>query len=108
MSNSHSNPSIETLKRDVRTLANDTVKAAQNNIVQPAVEAAHRAGDYARQAVRDSRERVNQQLAVAERYASQGYDRTTTWITANPLAAVGVALAAGLLISTLFRPATRR
>jgi ElaB/YqjD/DUF883 family membrane-anchored ribosome-binding protein len=101
-------PSVETLKRDVRTLADDTVKMAQSRLVEPTVDAAHRMSEQARKALLQSRERMNQQLAVAERYASRGYDQTTTWISANPLAAVGVAMAAGLLISSMFRLSSRR
>ncbi len=129
MSTPSNTPAAETLKRDARTLASDAMQAAKNHIVQPTVDAVHRAGDYAREAAgratdyareaasrageyaretfRDSRKKVGQQLAAAERYASQGYDRTTTWISANPLAAVGVALVAGLLLSTLFRGSRR-
>ncbi|HSI62065.1 MAG TPA: hypothetical protein VLE43_03075 [Candidatus Saccharimonadia bacterium] len=101
-------PSVETLKRDVRTLADDTVKMAQSRLVEPTREAAQRVSEQARKALDQSRERMNQQLAVAEKYASRGYDQTTTWIAANPLAAVGVAMAAGLLISSMFRLSSRR
>jgi ElaB/YqjD/DUF883 family membrane-anchored ribosome-binding protein len=98
-----SGPSAETLKRDVRTLADDTMKMAQSRLVEPTMDAAQRASEQARKALSQSRERMNEQLAVAEKYASRGYDQTTTWISANPLAAVGIAAAAGLLLSSIFR-----
>lgn len=108
MSLFNSGANVETLRRDVRTLTDDTVKAARSHIVDPTLEAAHRASEMARQAIQDSREKMNHQMVLAERYASQGYDRTTNWISANPLAAVGVAMAAGLLISSMFRSSARR
>jgi ElaB/YqjD/DUF883 family membrane-anchored ribosome-binding protein len=105
---STSGPSAETLKRDARTLADDTMKMAQSRLVDPAMDAAHRASEQARKALMQSRERMNEQLAVAEKYATRGYDQTTTWISANPLAAVGIAIGAGLLLSSIFRLSSRR
>lgn len=102
-----SNANFDTIRNDVRTLTDDTVKAARSHVVDPTLEAAHRASEMAKKAIHDSREKMNEQMAIAERYASQGYDRTTTWISANPLAAVGVAMAAGLLISSMFRTSRR-
>lgn len=101
-------PSVESLKRDVRSFADDTVKMAQSRLVEPTMDAAHRMSEQARKALHQSRERMNEQLAVAEKYAARGYDQTTTWISANPLAAVGVAMAAGLLLSSIFRLSSRR
>ena len=103
-----SSPSVETLKRDARTLADDTMKMAQSRLVEPTMDAAHRASEQARKALQQSRERMNEQLAVAEKYAARGYDQTTSWISANPLAAVGVAIGAGLLLSSVFRLSSRR
>lgn len=98
-----SGPSAETLKRDVRSFADETLKTAQSRIVEPAMDAAQRASEQARKALSQSRERMNEQLAVAEKYASRGYDQTSAWISANPLAAVGIAMGAGLLLSSIFR-----
>jgi hypothetical protein len=47
----------ETLKKDVRALADDTLKVARQQVVDPALEAARRASDYARNAVQETRER---------------------------------------------------
>jgi ElaB/YqjD/DUF883 family membrane-anchored ribosome-binding protein len=105
---STSSPSVETLKRDVRTLADDTVKMAQSRLVEPTMDAAQRMSEQARKALLQSRERMNEQLAVAEKYASRGYDQTTSWISANPFAAVGIAVGAGLLLSSLLRISSRR
>jgi ElaB/YqjD/DUF883 family membrane-anchored ribosome-binding protein len=84
--------------------AKDTASRAS----EYARDAASRASDYARGAYQDSRKQVSKQFANAEHYAQEGYDRTKSWISTNPLAAVGVALVAGLLLSTVFRSGNRR
>lgn len=96
------------LKQDVRSLADDTMKAARQHVVDPAVDAAHRAQAYARDAMHDAKVQMSRQLSNCEHYASEGYDRTERWIAANPFKAVGVALAIGLVIASFFETSSKR
>lgn len=101
-------PGVENIKQDVRTFADDTMKAARQHVVDPAVDAAHRAQAYARDAMHDAKERLSRQVTNCEHYASEGYDRTERWVSANPFKAVGIALAIGLVISSFFETSKRR
>lgn len=94
-------PTTDTLKKDVRVLAEDTVKMARQRVMDPAVDALNRASAAARDAMHDVQSRLSRQIADAERYASRQYDRTERWVTSNPFTAVGVGLAIGIVISSL-------
>lgn len=98
----------ETLKKDVRTLADDTMKVARQQVVDPALEAARRASAYARDAVQETRNRVSRQVSEAERYAAAQYDQTTRWALAHPLKSLGIALAVGIAISGWFGHSSKR
>ncbi|MDI1312270.1 hypothetical protein [Prosthecobacter sp.] len=102
------NLTAETLKKDVRILADDTMKVARQQVVDPTLEVARRASAYARDAVQETRERLSQQVSQAERYASAQYDQTARWVLAHPLKAVGVAFAVGLVITGLLGQASKR
>lgn len=103
-----SSPSTaETLKKDCRTLADDAMKTARH-MVDPALDAAQRARGYAREAMHDAQGRINRHLTEAERFAGEQYDRTGRWVSAHPFKAVGIALAAGLLLSSLFQSGSRK
>lgn len=98
----------ETLKRDVRTLADDTLKVARQQVVDPTLEAARRASAYARDAMQETRNRLSKQVTEAERYAAAQYDQTARWVVAHPLKSVGIALAVGIVISSLFGHSSKR
>jgi ElaB/YqjD/DUF883 family membrane-anchored ribosome-binding protein len=98
----------ETLKKDVRALADDTLKVARQQVVDPALEAARRASDYARNAVQETRERLTRQVSQAERYAAAQYDHTARWILTHPLKSVGIAFVIGITISGLFGRSSKR
>lgn len=98
----------ETLKKDVRALADDTVKVARQQVVDPALEAARRARVYARDVVQQTRGRLSQQVSEAERYAAAQYDQTARWVLAHPLKTVGVAVAIGIVLSGLLSRASKR
>ena len=95
-------PTAETLKKDVRLLADDTLKIARQQVVDPAIEVARRARSYARDAVNENLERVSKQLTQAERYASAQYNETSRWVLMHPFKSVGIALAVGIAITRLF------
>lgn len=98
----------QAIKTDVRALADETLKAAREHVVDPAVDAARRASHFTRDAVNESRERLSRQAHQAEHYLTDQYDRTTRWITANPVTSVGIALAAGLFLSALLSQSAKR
>jgi ElaB/YqjD/DUF883 family membrane-anchored ribosome-binding protein len=91
----------ETLKKDVRALADDTLKVARQQMVEPTIEAARRAKAYANEALQETRDRLARQVTQAERYAASQYDHTARWVMAHPLKSVGIALAVGIVISGL-------
>lgn len=101
-------PTSETLKKDVRILADDTMKIARQQVVEPTLEAARRASDYARNAVQETRERLSRQVSQAEHYAALQYDQTARWVLAHPLKSVGIAFAVGVTLSGLFGRSSRR
>ena len=101
-------PTAETLKKDVRILADDTMKVARQQVVDPTVEAARRASAYARDAMQQTRDRLSRQVSQAERYAAAQYDQTADWVLAHPLKSIGVAFAVGMTISGLLRVFSKR
>ncbi|WP_395740950.1 YqjD family protein [Prosthecobacter sp.] len=92
----------ETLKKDVRTLADDTLKVARQQVVEPTIEAARRAREYANDALHETRDRLSRQVTQAERYATAQYDQTARWVITHPLKSVGIALVVGIALSSLF------
>ncbi|WP_395748870.1 YqjD family protein [Prosthecobacter sp.] len=92
----------ETLKKDVRMLADDTLKVARQQVVEPTMDAARRARAYANDALQETRDRLSRQVTQAERYASAQYDQTARWVITHPLKSVGIALAIGVVLSSLF------
>ena len=105
LTDSHIAPAV---KADVRALADGTVKAAREQVLDPALEAARRAGDFTRDTFNETRATLSRQASRAEHLLNEQYDRTIGWITANPLTAVGLALAAGVVLAPLFVTPTRR
>ena len=101
-------PTAEKLKKDVRILADDTLKVARQQMVDPTIEAARRASAYARDAMQQTRERLSNQVSQAERYANAQYDQTASWVQAHPLKSIGVALAIGIAISGLLGLSSKR
>lgn len=101
-------PTAETLRKDVRILADDTMKIARQQVVEPTIEAARRAGEYARNAVQDTRQRLSRQVSQAEHYAAAQYDQTARWVLANPLKSIGIAFAIGITLTGVFGRASKR
>jgi|GEM_PF-6431299 len=101
-------PTAETLIKDVRNLADDTLKVARQQVVDPALEAARRARVYARDVAQQTRGRLSQQVSDAERYAAEQYDQTARWVLSHPLKSVGFALAIGIVISGILGLASKK
>ncbi len=88
-------------------------------MIDPAVQAANRAGAYARDAMHGAQERArdamhgaqerfSREYTRAEHFASEQYDRTGRWVSSHPFKAVGIALVVGLAISTLFESSSSK
>jgi ElaB/YqjD/DUF883 family membrane-anchored ribosome-binding protein len=83
---SKNNISTDTLKRDIRTLADDATKLAQTRVMDPAMSA-----------VRHARDAVFDRATQAERYTAEQCDHVAHWITSRPFTAVALAFVAGML-----------
>jgi ElaB/YqjD/DUF883 family membrane-anchored ribosome-binding protein len=98
-------PHIEALKSDVRKVARDAVVVAQKHVMEPATEAVSDAVDSAsgaaKGAIANARTFVNKQVNRAEHAASERWDRAASWLTANPVTSIGIAFAAGMLVSAI-------
>jgi ElaB/YqjD/DUF883 family membrane-anchored ribosome-binding protein len=101
-------PNKETLAKDVRTLADDTVQAARHHLVEPALDAAKRVGAYSREALHESREMLAHQASRVEHQANDQYERSVHWVSAHPLAALGIAFAVGIVINKLTDSVSKR
>ena len=100
-----SSPHTQAVRNDVRNLAQDTVIAAQKQVVEPATaaarEALNTASDKARGAIENARSFVGQKATDAEKLASAQWDHASKWITKNPFSAMGIAFGAGLVFSAI-------
>ena len=76
--------------------------------MEPAVEAVRRAGAYTRDAMHETKDQLARQATQAEHYASAQYDRTTRWVSANPLSAVGIGFVVGIMMGSLIGHASKR
>jgi ElaB/YqjD/DUF883 family membrane-anchored ribosome-binding protein len=114
---------MDVLKDDVRSLASDVTRRAQDHLVEPAKAAARDAKSTvqdaarnamstattaARSAMDQARGFMNKHANQAEKAASQQWDRASRWITQNPFSAMGVAFAAGLVFSAITSKGSRR
>lgn len=102
------NPATNSIKEDIRILADDSLKAARDHIVDPMIHSAQQAGASTKEAVQAAKTLVIDQAGRAEQYASQQCDRTVTWLSANPLTGVGIGFAIGVALTTLMGSASRR
>ncbi len=93
----------EALKHDVHNVADNTAKAAQSKIIEPAKDAARSAGAYAK----DAMDKTKEKLAQAGKFTSQGMDSTARWVSTNPFSGVGVGIAVGVLAATLVATSRR-
>jgi ElaB/YqjD/DUF883 family membrane-anchored ribosome-binding protein len=111
-----SSATVAALKKDARHLAESTVEAAREKVVDPALDAARQARervidptlDAARDCVKHTREVLSERTARLEKAATQKRDQISHWVAENPFAALGAAFAAGLFCSLLFRVGGRR
>ncbi len=87
------------LKKDARKISNTALNAAHDQVYEPARQAVHRAGEYAHDAFDETRQRVAKHAAHANDLARSQFDRACKWASDHPLAAIGIAVAAGYLIA---------
>ena len=76
----------------------ETLKAAREHVVAPAMEAVESARAYASETYAKTSKQVEKQLATAEEYASQKLNESARWVEANPWPAIGAGFLIGLLI----------
>ena len=100
-------PTAETLRKDVRNLADDTLEVVRRQVLDPTLDVARRAREQARGVVQQTRGHLSQQVSAAEHFATDQYDQTARWVLAHPLKSIGVAFAIGLVISGLFGRASK-
>jgi ElaB/YqjD/DUF883 family membrane-anchored ribosome-binding protein len=92
----------EVVRQGLRNLAAGAEANAQAHVITPAFDAARRAGAITSEAIDKTREQLAHQVAQAEQFASQQYDRTAKWVSANPFSALGIGFAAGMVITSIF------
>jgi ElaB/YqjD/DUF883 family membrane-anchored ribosome-binding protein len=96
-------PSLNSLKEDARALGHEAADLARDRVLQPARQLA----TDARQQFAERGDRLNTQLtdvaSEAEVLIRENRDRAAAWISANPFAAFGLAVGAGLVLSALLR-----
>lgn len=92
-------PSLDALKKDAIALGHEAADLARDRVLRPAQDL-----------VRDSREqlgvageRLKDGAAGTEEALRVQRDRLTDWIAAHPLAAVGLAVGVGVLLSEVLR-----
>jgi ElaB/YqjD/DUF883 family membrane-anchored ribosome-binding protein len=88
-------------RRDTTTTDRFATKA--HDAVDSVAERAQRAEREVRGAASRTAEQARQLREQAGETAEQGMRRTASYIESNPLAFAGIAFAAGVLLSTLFR-----
>jgi ElaB/YqjD/DUF883 family membrane-anchored ribosome-binding protein len=87
------------IKTDARELGNTALEAARDQVIDPARAAAAKAGKLAQEVYADTRDAVVKHAGEASEMAKVQCDRAITWARANPLTAIGIAFAAGLLFA---------
>ena len=76
-------------------LRQNLVNATRQQVIEPAMHAAEKAGAMARGAYYDTRDTVSKELALAKDIAARQSDKAARWVSANPLTAIGLAFAVG-------------
>lgn len=87
------------LRNDARQIGATALNAARDQVLEPARHAATRAGEYAHEAYDETRQLMVKHAGQAGELARHQLDRAWKWAAANPLAAIGIAFAAGLLLA---------
>jgi len=92
------------LQDEASKVTQNVVAAARHQVIEPAIHAAEKASAYARDAYFDTRDTVSKELAVARDLAIRQRDLAARWVSANPMTAIGIALAVGALFALTRRP----
>jgi ElaB/YqjD/DUF883 family membrane-anchored ribosome-binding protein len=86
-------PSIDSLKKEARALGHEAADLAEKKIVRPV-----------RQLASDACDAASEGSECTQKMFREQRHRASEWIADNPFAAIGLALGAGLVLSSL--PAT--
>jgi ElaB/YqjD/DUF883 family membrane-anchored ribosome-binding protein len=87
------------IRDDARQIGATALNAARDQVLVPAKQAAAKASDYAHEAYDETRLLVAKHAGQASDLARHQMDRAWKWASANPLAAIGLAFAAGLVLA---------
>ncbi len=90
------NPNLENLGKDAAKLANE-------KIIEPAMALAHDAQEAITVKYDRTRDAIANNMSHAQDSMVLCRDRTSVWISANPLTAVGLAMLAGMALTSIGR-----
>jgi ElaB/YqjD/DUF883 family membrane-anchored ribosome-binding protein len=96
-------PSLDTLKADVQTLQSDAAGLARDRLFRPAADSARNAQEAFDETVKRTQDVLENGLAQTQETFNRQKDQAASWISANPFAAVGLAVLAGMLLSPIGR-----
>lgn len=95
------------LKDEAVKVGSTAVAAARDQWVNPAREAANKAADYGQELYSSGRDAIVKHATEANDIAHKQFNVGLKWAKANPLAAIAIAFAAGLIIARTSAAASR-
>lgn len=106
---SHRSTALDTLGDDVKGIGKDVAKSAREHITEPvaamvqdAQHALHQGAMRAQDAITEKFDSTCKALAdnveYTQKVITRERDRASSWISANPFAAIGMAVVAGALL----------
>lgn len=105
---------VKQIKEDVQHLGRDVYQLAKSQLIRPVSASANEAKHAMLEGVHQAREKISacqarghealaHGLETSQHLMQQHRDRAVSWVRSNPLAAIGAALVAGLILSALKR-----
>lgn len=94
-------------QEEARNVGHTALKAARDQVIEPARQVANRVSDAAQHAFDETRHAWAKHTDGATILARENCDRAIAWARDNPLLTIGIAFAAGLLVASSSRSATK-
>jgi ElaB/YqjD/DUF883 family membrane-anchored ribosome-binding protein len=91
------------MNQDLQNFGEDAARLASEKIIGPAMAMAHDAQHAITEQFDSTRKVISRDMACARDNTARCCDRTSAWISANPLTSVGLALLAGMALTTMGR-----
>lgn len=85
-------PSLQALEQDVRALGHEAAELAREKLIRPATEK-----------LNESKATLDSVLTDTEALLAEQRDKAADWIARHPFTAIGLAVGAGMLLSSLLR-----